>query len=93
MMPELRHCGATDTLGPCDTTRQLMVMLADCIREAGYTLGSSSLIDEHSGQILHAYAAAHRQTGEVWCVTAPDDFEAMAELVRQIDLECETHSA
>jgi hypothetical protein len=100
MTPNLRQWGHVPIFNPLaagardrDTTRQLVMMLADCICEAGYMLDGGRVTEMSSGQTLHAFAAAHPRTGEVWCVTGPDDFEALAELVRQIDLECDPAEA
>ncbi len=68
---------------------RLSLTIERCIRDGGFNVGVTTLINPRTGETRHVVNAVDAQTRESWTVQAENRYEAIFELARQLGFDLE----
>jgi hypothetical protein len=71
------------------TSPYVTTAILDTIRGAGFHVGWTSTVDVRTGELRRIVNAVDARTGESFTVSAPEEYEAIIELARQVGIELE----
>ena len=68
---------------------EITTAVEHCIRDAGYKIGTTTLVNPRTGETRRVVNGVDAKTGESWTVQAASRYEAVVELVQQAGFDLE----
>ena len=66
---------------------RLALTIEDVIHDAGFHIGTTTLVNPRTGETRHVINAVDAKTRESWTVQAASRYEAVVELARQVGFD------
>ena len=68
---------------------RLAFTIENVIHDAGYNIGTTTLVNPRTGETRHVVNAVDAKTRESWTVQAASRYEAVVELAQQVGFDLE----
>ena len=68
---------------------RLALTIENVIHDAGYNIGTTTLVDQRTGETRYVVNAVDAKSRESWTVQAENRYEAIFELARQLGFDLE----